>query len=429
MVVRIITNASVVLADQVLPRATVTIRDGLVADVAEGGSRAGGAGVIDADGAYLLPGVVDLHNDNLEFEINPRSSANLPLPFALATMERRLAAAGVTTEFHAVSFQEQVRKGRTISEAGERAAFLARYDGAADRAVRHHILHRLDMRTPGVLESALPSLRRVRVPYVSLNDHTPGQGQYRDVERLIAMADATRAMRSDEAVDPEWFRERMRRGMEDSETVPAFYRTVAEAASRVPMIIATHDDDSIEKVDEQLMLGATVAEFPITVEAAAHARRHGMAIIVGAPNIVRGGSQSGNLSAQELVRQGLADIICADYHAPSLIPAAFRLVDDGLLGLAEAVRMISRNAALAVGLSDRGEITPGLLADLCLVRRDAAGWPHVERTFIAGRESFAFLRYEEADAGQTIAPSVERNLTRGKRGRVIDEIAPSRVVK
>ncbi len=416
---RIITNAAVVLADRVLPRATVIVRDGLIAEIAEGGSRAAGREVIDADGAHLLPGVVDLHNDNLEFEINPRSSANLPLPFALATMERRLAAAGVTTEFHAVSFQEQIRKGRTISEAGERAAFIARYDDSPDRAVRHHVLHRLDMRTPGVLETALPTLRRVKVPYVSLNDHTPGQGQYRDVERLIAMADKQRAMRGDQTVDSEWYRERMRRGMEDSETVPAFYRTVAEATGHVPMIISTHDDDTVEKVDEQLRLGATVAEFPITVEAAAHARRHGMAIIVGAPNIVRGGSQSGNLPAQDLVRQGLADIICADYHAPSLIPAAFRLVDEGLLGLAEAVRMITRNAALAVGLEDRGEIAPGLLADLCLVRRDAAGWPHVERTFVAGRESFAFLRYEVSEAtesGHTMDAAAGRELAGREAG-------------
>jgi len=399
---RIITNAAVVLADRVLSRAAVVIRDGLVAGIVEGASRVAGAGVIDADGAYLIPGVVDLHNDNLEFEIHPRSSANLPLPFALATMERRLAAAGVTTEFHAISFQEQVRKGRTISDAGERAAFIADFDDSPDRAVRHHILHRLDMRTPGVLGSALPSLRRVRVPYVSFNDHTPGQGQYRDVERLIAMADANRAMRSDDTVDPEWYRERMRRGMEDNHTVPAFYQTVAEAANHVPMIISTHDDDTVAKVDEQLRLGATVAEFPITVEAAAHARRHGMAIVVGAPNIVRGGSQSGNLPAAELVRQGLADIVCADYHAPSLIPDAFRLVDDGLLGLPEAIRMITRAPARAVGLTDRGEIAPGQLADLCLVRRDDAGWPHVERTFIAGRESFAFLRYDATATGQTM---------------------------
>lgn len=416
MQTRIITNAKVVLTDRVLSRASVRIEDGLIAEVVDGPTSVRADEVVDADGAYLLPGVVDLHNDNLEFEINPRSSANLPLPFALATMERRLAAAGVTTEFHAISFQEQVRKGRTISDAGQRAAFIAGYDDSPARGVRHHILHRLDMRTSGVLESALPSLRQVRVPYVSLNDHTPGQGQYRDVERLIAMAERNRAMRGHDEVESDWYRERMRRGLADTETVPAFYQTVAEASNHVPMIISTHDDDTVEKVDEQLVLGATVAEFPITIEAAAHARRHGMAIIVGAPNIVRGGSQSGNLAATDLVRQGLADIICADYHAPSLIPAAFRLVDDGLLGLAEAVRMISRNAALAVGLDDRGEIAPGLLADLCLVRRDADGLPHVERTFIAGRQSFAFLRYDELRTGATSAATAERELAGREAG-------------
>lgn len=392
MTERLIINATVVLPDRVLSGAAVLLRDGLIADIDGGGSRATGPTVDDADGAYLIPGVVDLHNDALEFEVHPRAGADLPLPFALATMERRLAAAGVTTEFHAVSFQEQTRKGRSILEAEARAAFLAGYDDSPERAVRHHILHRLDMRTPGVLESALPSLSRVRVPYVSLNDHTPGQGQYRDVERLIEIAAAHRAARGDDATDPAWYHERMLRGMADTETVPAFYREVARTARDQPMVIATHDDDTVAKVDEQLALGATVAEFPITLEAARHARATGMVIVIGAPNVVRGSSQSGNLPAHELVRAGLADIICADYHAPSLIPAAFRLADDGLVDLPTAIGMITRAAARAVGLTDRGEIAVGQLADLALVRRDAAGWPHVERTWVAGQDAVAFAR-------------------------------------
>jgi len=396
-----ITNASVVLADRVLERATVRVDDGVITAIEEEAlsSVTEQASVIDADGAYLIPGVVDLHNDNLEFEIHPRVNANLPLPFALSTMERRLAGAGVTTEFHAISFQDMLSKQRTIAYAEEKGAFIAQFDDSATRPVRHNILHRLDVRTEHSLQSALHTLRRVKTAYASLNDHTPGQGQYRDVERLIAMAEQQAAVRGDSAsFDRNSYVERMRKNLADSQTVPAFYRQIAEELGHTKMIISTHDDDTVEKVAEQVLLGATVAEFPITMEAAQHARNHEMTILVGAPNVVRGGSQSGNLSATELAAAGLADAICADYHAPCIIPAAFKLAEQGIRDLPGAIAMISRNPAQAVGLTDRGEIAVGKLADLALVRVDDLGMPQVEGTFVAGRASLIFRRYGNVPA-------------------------------
>jgi alpha-D-ribose 1-methylphosphonate 5-triphosphate diphosphatase len=393
-----VTNARVVLADQILEQGTVRIDHGRISMIETGtvSSATEQATIIDADGAYLIPGVVDLHNDNLEFEINPRVRANLPLPFALSTMERRLAGAGVTTEFHAISFQDQVAKQRSIGHAEGKAAFLADIDDSSQRPVRHNILHRIDMRTAGSLESALPSLRRVRTAYISLNDHTPGQGQYRDVERLIAMAQQSQSSRGkDEVVSRDWYLERMRTNLADTTTVPAFYRSVAEERQRTPMIISTHDDDTVDKVRAQVALGASVSEFPVTLEAAGCARDAGMTILVGAPNVLRGGSQSGNLSALDLIAAGLGDAICADYHAPCLVPAAFRLVELGVRDLPAAIAMISGNPARAVGMHDRGEIAPGKLADMALVRVDSSGMPQVEATFIEGRQSLAFARYPE----------------------------------
>ena len=385
---RIITNAAVVLPDRVIRRAAVRIAGERIVDVVEGPSRVAGPETVDAAGAYLIPGVVDLHNDALEFEVHPRSSATMPLPFALANMERRLAGAGVTTEFHALVFMEEVRKGRTVADAARAAAYLATLDGATDRAVRHQILHRLDVWTPGVLDLALRTLRQVALPYISLNDHTPGQGQYRDIQRLLSMAGA--ATGTGQMSDPETYLRRLEEGRGRGDAIPPFYTEVAVVQAELPLVISTHDDDTVAKVDAQHAIGATVAEFPITMEAAHRLRALGMTIVVGAPNIVRGGSQSGNLSAKDLVRAGMADVICADYHAPSLIPAAFRLVDDGSCDLPAAIAMLTRNAARAVGMADRGEIAPGQLADLALVRRDTAGWPHVERTWLGGRDAFAF---------------------------------------
>ena len=399
-----VTNATVVLPDQILERATVRVDDGRITVIEPTAlsSVTEQAAVIDADGAYLIPGIVDLHNDNLEFEIHPRVNANLPLPFALSTMERRLAGAGVTTEFHSISFQDRLDKARTVGEAGIKAAYIADLDDNPHRAVRHNILHRLDVRTEGSLETALPSLRRVKTPYVSLNDHTPGQGQYRDVDRLIRMAEQSQKARGRiEAINREWYLERMRTNLADTETVPAFYGSIAEELTRTPMFIATHDDDTIEKVHAQLVLGATVNEFPITFEAAQYARDHGMMILVGAPNVLRGSSQSGNISARDLVEAGLADGICADYHAPCLIPAAFKLFELGLCDLPAAIAKITSNPANAVGLTDRGEIAIGKLADLTIVRVDDLGIPQVEATFLEGRPSLTFARYPSMVSSET----------------------------
>jgi alpha-D-ribose 1-methylphosphonate 5-triphosphate diphosphatase len=174
----------------------------------------------------------------------------------------------------------------------------------------------------------------------------------------------------------------------DSETVPAVYARIHRAAKELGVIVATHDDDTPEKVDAQWHIGAKVAEFPITVESAQRARERGMTIIVGAPNIVRGGSSSGNQDARELFKLGLADVICADYHAPSLLPAAFRLVDEGLLDLPAAIATVTRNAARAICLADAGEIAPGMRADIAIVRRDAGRTPAVERVYKDGSEVF-----------------------------------------
>lgn len=386
-----IINARAVLPDSVVEHATIHIAEGIITAIEQGdASSSDTATVFDARNAYVIPGIIDTHNDNLEHEINPRAKANLPIHFALGNMERRLAASGVTTEFHSISFQDQAKKGRSINDARRKAAYVQQFQDDPTHGVRHHIQHRLDVRTEDSIEQALPTILNARYAFASLNDHTPGQGQYRDVDGLIRIAHEQAEARNGTKTDPEWYRERMRRAMEDTHTVPAFYQRVGELMALTDLKLATHDDDTIEKVDEQLLLGATVAEFPVTFEAAQHARDNDLAIVVGAPNIVRGGSQSGNLNATDLISQGLADIICSDYHSPSLLPAAWRLVELGLLDLPAAVRMLTANPAAAVGMGDRGTLEVGKLGDLCIVRVDDEGWPHCEATIVGGLQAFHF---------------------------------------
>jgi alpha-D-ribose 1-methylphosphonate 5-triphosphate diphosphatase len=392
-----IINAFVITPERVLEDAAIGIRDGIIAEVAEDGRLQGDyESWVDARGAYVMPGVIDLHNDSLEVEINPRPETNLAVEFALANLERRLMSSGVTTEFHAIAFMDNARARRTAAQAGERAVFLAEYQRSGSGLIDHQILHRLDVWSPGSLDMIFESLERLPVRYVSINDHTPGQGQYRDLDGYRKRMAAWTERRGGDFT-PESIEERMRERANDDVTIPQVYRRIWEERQRLGFTISSHDDDSPEKVDALCDLGAGMSEFPVDVPSARKARERGMSIIVGAPNIVRGGSSSGNQSAIELFALGLADIICADYHAPSLLPAAFALVDDNVVDLPAAMRALTLNSARAVGLADRGAIEPGLSADVILVRRTGRSFPAVERVYRDGIERMSVNAQQPAE--------------------------------
>lgn len=399
----VIGNARVVLPNAVLNGGGVFIEDGLIRAVLEDdlscrSEVANGAEWIDAADGYLTPGLIDLHNDALEFEINPRPGASLPLAFAFDNLERRLAAGGVTTEFHAVSFMERPRDRRSIGGAVQRAKYISSLQDGPPRAVDHQVLHRIDVWHPDALDLVFASLEGFSVRYASLNDHTPGQGQYRDLDAFFKMREAY-----GNSPDEAEIRERMRVRGSDTETVARVYDSVGAARRRLDVVLASHDDDSIEKVESQLALGATVNEFPVTIEVAEHARAQGMSVVVGAPNIVRGGSQSGNLAASELLTRGLANVISADYHAPSLLPAAFHVFNAGWATLPEAVAMVTLNPARAVGLHDRGAVALGLRADLAIVRMASDGFPRVDALFRGGRTVFAYEPFSHREAALVLA--------------------------
>jgi alpha-D-ribose 1-methylphosphonate 5-triphosphate diphosphatase len=382
----VIAHATLVLEREVVENGAVLVRDGRIAAVAAAETLArDGLPLLDAGGAYLLPGLIDTHNDGLEREINPRPQVGFPGPFALANFERRSTAGGVTTTFHAIYFGDVVRHGRTVGHASECSATILA--GAGGSRHDHQVLHRCDVWSPSGLDPLLESLHRFPAPALSLNDHTPGQGQFRDVAAMKRTMGLNRPGASEADLEAE-LRRRVAERKEDSTTVPGVLRRVHAARGAAPFLIASHDDDSPEKVDLMIDVGASVAEFPVTLPAARRARERGMWITVGAPNIVRGGSTSGNMSATELAAAGLADIICADYHAPSLLYAAFKLVEAGVCPLPAAVAMLTATPARAFGLVDRGVIAPGIRADLCLVTLGAAG-PEVGLVLSVGEVAYA----------------------------------------
>jgi alpha-D-ribose 1-methylphosphonate 5-triphosphate diphosphatase len=390
-----IINAVVIAPDAVIENGAVGIEDGRIAEVSPDGRLRGEyESAIDARGAYVMPGIIDLHNDSLEVEVNPRPDTNLPVEFALANLERRLLFSGVTTEFHAVAFMDNPRTGRTTARGIEKSAFIADYRRGGRQLVDNQVLHRLDVWSPDSLDYIFESMDRLETRYVSINDHTPGQGQYRD---LLAFKERMKAWQEQRGrgMDADTIEERMQKRAADTETVPMVYARITEERERCHFTIASHDDDSPEKVATLHGLGAAITEFPVDVDAARKAKDLGMWSIVGAPNIVRGGSSSGNQSAAELFSLGLADVICADYHAPSMLPAAFKLVDDGVADLVTAMRALTFNPARAVGLADRGAIEPGFTADVIIVRREGRDFPSVERVLRGGSEVLS-LRVPQA---------------------------------
>ena len=359
----VLTNANVVVADRVFP-GWIAVDQGRVVEIGEG---RGPKGEIDCQGDYLLPGLVELHTDHLEAHFMPRPRVFWHPGSAVMAYDAQIAAAGITTVFD--SFRvgtdeyEDWRSGAgeqvvTLADAIERAR-------AADLLRADHQTHlRCEIPSPNVVESFEEFLARHPARLVSLMDHTPGQRQFRDLDKYFIYYQGKTGQSEHELA--EVVRERRRVGRERAEANRPHIVAIAQSRG---LTLASHDDTTLEDVEEAKRDGVHIAEFPTTHEAAAASRAAGMATVMGAPNVVRGGSHSGNASARELAEAGLLDILSSDYVPAALLMAAFRLADAANAGgLAGAVRLVTKNPAEAAGLSDRGEIAVGRRADLVRVR-------------------------------------------------------------
>lgn len=366
-----------VLPDRVLDDARVVVRDGLIAAVEP--HPAGSASDVDGQGLVCLPGLVDTHSDGLENERLPRPGAELPVEFALLSFEGKLRAAGVTTVFHGIGFEESLGRGmpRSVRQAEKVCEALDAHPGGL---VDHRILYRLDVRCPEGLAALRHRLDQVPDgALVSHEDHTPGQGQYADrayYERYIM---ARRGMSEAEArahVDDLVAERDGRLGIREEAL-----SWLGTRSSRIRLL--GHDPASATEIAELRARGGAVAEFPTTLEAAEAAREHGLPVVVGAPNVLRGGSHNGNASARDLVARGLVTAVASDYLPSGLLAAAILLAGAGLARLPEAVALVTSGPAQVAGLADRGRLLPGLRADLVLVETREP-WPVVRSVLSAG---------------------------------------------
>lgn len=348
-------DVRLVLRDRVVPRGAVRVEGGVVAEVVEGTAR---GAVTSGEGLTLMPGIVDLHGDMIEKEVEPRPDCDFPLDVAVLNLDARLAAAGVTTAFAGVSFAEGKRGPRSEDRARATVEAVARAKPRARVDLRVHA--RFEITNPRAEPILRDLLERGMVDMVSLTDHTPGQGQYRDVEQYVAYASRTSGATPEEAAA---------RAARRMAAPPAWEvaQRVTELARAQGLPIASHDDDTPAKVALMRGLGATISEFPVTLEGARAAREHGMATLMGAPNALRGRSMTGNVTARDVLEAGLLDALAADYHQGAMLPAVVAWVREGRVPLHAAVALLTCNPADAAGLRDRGEIAVGRRADLMLV--------------------------------------------------------------
>lgn len=376
-----LSDVRAVLPDRVLEHASVRIEAGLIAEVIEGPVRGG----IDGKGLLLLPGFIDMHGDMIEREIEPRPLVRMPMELGLRDLDRKLAGSGITTAYAAVSFSPASTYGH-LRSYDHTSAVIRELKRMRGRLLIDHKVHaRFEITFPKALEVLDELIAEGSVDLISLTDHTPGQGQYRDIERLVDSVAAQKGLSQAEAA--ETVARRIEERSRPEQELAATLSAISQTCRAHGVAMASHDDDTPRKVGMMAALGVVISEFPVTVEAADAARSRGLRTAMGAPNALRGESYSGNLSAREAHRAGLLDILASDYHPSAMLPALLELARTDPRGLAGAARLTGANAAEALGLSDRGEIVPGKRADLVLA--DDEGIGHVVATFSGGRAVYS----------------------------------------
>jgi len=376
---QIFTNARVVLAGEVLQQASVRVVDGCIAAVDSGRSSLPGA--LDLDGDLLLPGLVEVHTDNLERHVMPRPKVSFPMRGAVQAHDAEVAAAGITTVLDAIGVGDPYDDGFRARDQSALLTALDQLDEAGLLRAQHFIHVRCELPAPNAVALFEPFALHWRLKLISLMDHTPGQRQWSDIEHARIHYTGKKGW-SDAQFDQE-VRLAPLRQAEYAEPHRSWFANFARTHG---VALATHDDTTVEHVDEGRELGAGMCEFPTTLAAARHAHAHGLKTIAGAPNIVRGGSHSGNVAALALAREGVLDGLSSDYVPGSLLQAAWCLHLDAGFSLPEAMKVVSRGPAEAAGLHDRGHIAIGLRADLIRVK-ELHRHPVVRSVWLGGRRT------------------------------------------
>jgi alpha-D-ribose 1-methylphosphonate 5-triphosphate diphosphatase len=348
---------------------SVEIENGIIASVIKDKYYEEG---IDLKGQWLIPGCIDIHTDYLEKELFPRASASFPLPFALHFMDARAAACGITTVFTALSFSDNEGKNRSLTNAVELSKQI---DETRHSLLVRHFLHaRIDPNSDGILEY-LDQMKALESLYLIIfNDQIPGQRQF-TIDQQIEMRVKSLGITVEEA--EKMLREKIERLKSINN------RKQIEEAFKDKYIIGSHDDTTIEHVEEGKLYGATLSEMPTTMVAARKAKELGLWVCIGAPNYYRGGSHCGNLSCWEAMEEDLVDILCSDYHFPTMLASVVRMIDSGI-SPSKAVNMVSLNPAKMLKFdAETGSIEVGKKADIVAFSSEKS-FASVSHVFVDG---------------------------------------------
>lgn len=380
----VVENARVVTPTEVIDPGCVVLEDGTISAVIENGTPlpgdAGGsvdsvsAERIDAGGQLVLPGIVDLHGDDIERHLFPRSEAQVPTASALAACDRANVAAGITTKFHAIAFENAPDERRSIELGQELVATLE--DAPAGTQLLDHRVHaRCELGDEGAIKAVRKLVTNERAGLVSLMNHLPGEGQFEDWQAF--------SQRYLDGAPEGEHRQVLQQRRRTDGNVGAEGLELIEVAHETGTPVASHDDERSGEVEQAHAHGISISEYPVTMEAARRATSLGMTTVMGSPNLVRGESLWGNLSAAAAIDAGIVDVLCSDYRPSSLLESVF--VDTGE-PLPVRVARVTKRPAEAVGLDERGRIADGARADLILV--DQEEQPTVSRAFVGGREVY-----------------------------------------
>jgi alpha-D-ribose 1-methylphosphonate 5-triphosphate diphosphatase len=357
----VFTNGRIVTPEEVFT-GTLRVTDGFIQNVDQGVSRAPSA--VDLEGGYLLPGLVELHTDALERHFMPRPGVRWPETAAVLSHDAAIMAAGITTVFDALALGDAKENSERILELDSMAGSVKAARAHGLLRVDHFLHLRCEVCYPDVVSLFQSFDTEPLVKMVSLMDHTPGQRQFTKIEKFLQYYQGKYNLSDGEA------EELIHRRKENQKKYSRAHReAIVGLCRKRGLPLASHDDTTLQHIEEAASEGVVITEFPTTLEAARAARESGLVILMGAPNMVIGRSHSGNVSAMELASSGLLDILSSDYVPSSLLHGAFLLHQEMGWELHDAVNLITLNPARVAGLLDRGVLEEGKRADLVQVRK------------------------------------------------------------
>jgi alpha-D-ribose 1-methylphosphonate 5-triphosphate diphosphatase len=372
----LIKNATVVTPEETITNGVVKIEHGIITEIGLNIHDAA-LPVIDAKDSIVMPGIIDMHTDALEMEINPRPRADMPIEVAFREMERKMSGCGFTTVFHSLhlgykSGEEAVRSRYTRQEVFEKVHLLSE----GQTLLKNKIHLRFEVSGIYAYETCLELMDKGYVSLLSVMDHTPGQGQ-QSYDKFINYS--IRNGKTEEMAKRD-LDEMLSRPKVDGEKLAALVRLAQENH----VSIASHDDDSVEKVKAMQALGINICEFPINIPTAKYAIESGMHVVGGASNVLRGGSLSDNLDVRDAIKRGFINMLCSDYYPPSILHSIWKMVREEDLSWSDAVNLTSLNPARSVNMHQlTGSIEVGKHADIIIVKT-VAGVPLVTHTIVDG---------------------------------------------